>query len=70
MASGIGAFGGTSQCYRFWLGFTECRVRERCQTPKKFALRSLCAFSLAAARLESHALLAGAGRLHGVLAPR
>jgi hypothetical protein len=26
MASGIGAFGGTGQCYRFWLGFSECRV--------------------------------------------
>jgi hypothetical protein len=26
MASGVGAFGGTSQCYRFWLGFTECRL--------------------------------------------
>lgn len=26
MSSGIGAFGGTSQCYRFWLGFSECRV--------------------------------------------
>lgn len=29
MASGIGAFGGTSQCYRFWLGFSECRVSRR-----------------------------------------
>jgi hypothetical protein len=26
MASGVSAFGGTSQCYRFWLGFTECRL--------------------------------------------
>jgi hypothetical protein len=26
MASGNGAFGGTSQCYRFWLGFVQCRV--------------------------------------------
>jgi hypothetical protein len=26
MSSGIGAFGGTSQCYRFWLGFTQCRL--------------------------------------------
>ncbi len=27
MASGYGAFSGISQCYRFWQGFTECRVR-------------------------------------------
>ena len=25
MASGTGALGGTAHCYRFWLGFTECR---------------------------------------------
>jgi len=26
MSSGVGAFGGTSQCYRHWLGFTQCRL--------------------------------------------
>jgi hypothetical protein len=29
MASGYGAFGGVGQCYRFWLGYTDCRVRSR-----------------------------------------
>jgi hypothetical protein len=28
MSSGYGAFGGKSQCYRFWQGFQECRVSE------------------------------------------
>lgn len=27
MASGFGAFGGVGQCYRFWLGYADCRVR-------------------------------------------
>jgi hypothetical protein len=26
MASGVGAYGGTNQCYRFFLAFSECRV--------------------------------------------
>ena len=25
MATGVGALGGTAHCYRFWLGFTDCR---------------------------------------------
>lgn len=29
MASGTSAFGGVGQCYRFWLGFTQCRVSGR-----------------------------------------
>jgi len=81
MASGTGAMGGTGQCYRFWLNFTECRVgccfRRRGRLEQGFQsarntmrCRAYDAHCIAGTRRRSPAVRPGEGRLHGVHHPR